>query len=93
LSEAGHEVQIFLLGEAVGLRRRSVAEAVVRVGWPPVGELLAKVAARKIPIYACGTCARARGVGDTDLANWGAQYGNPKILVSLIEWADHVITE
>jgi len=51
------------------------------------------VAARKIPIYACGTCARARGVGDTDLANWSAKYGNRKIFVSLIEWADHVITE
>jgi hypothetical protein len=46
LSEAGHEVQIFLLGEAVTLMRRSVAEAVVPVGWPPVGELLAKVRGR-----------------------------------------------
>ena len=51
-------------GEAVGLMRRSVAEAVVPVGWPPVGELLGKVAARRIPIYACGTCARARGVAE-----------------------------
>ena len=93
LSEAGHEVQIFLLGEAVGLMRRSVAEAVVPVGWPPVGDLLSKVAARKIPIYACGTCARARGVVEADLANWGAKYGNPKIFVSLVEWADQVITE
>ena len=54
LSEAGHEVRIFLLGEAVGLMRRSVAEAVVPVGWPPVGELLGKVAARKIPILPAG---------------------------------------
>jgi predicted peroxiredoxin len=62
LAEAGHEVQILLLGEAVGLMRRSVAEAVVPVGWPPVSEVLGKVAERKIPIYACATCARARGV-------------------------------
>ena len=93
LSEAGHEVRIFLLGEAVGLMRRSVAEAVVPVGWPPVGELLGKVAARKIPIYACGTCSRARGVVEADLANWGAKYGNPEIFVSLVTWADHIITE
>jgi sulfur relay (sulfurtransferase) complex TusBCD TusD component (DsrE family) len=93
LSEAGHAVQIFLLGEAVGLMRRSVADAVVPVGWPPVGELLGKVAARKIPIYACGTCARARGVVEADLANWGAKYGSPQIFVSLVEWADHIITE
>jgi predicted peroxiredoxin len=93
LAEAGHEVQIFLLGEAVGLMRRSVAETVVPVAWPPVAELLGKAAERKIPIYACGTCSRARGITEADLANWGAKYGNPKIFVSLIEWADRVITE
>jgi hypothetical protein len=32
LSEAGHNVQIFLLGEAVSLMRKSVANAVVPVG-------------------------------------------------------------
>ena len=91
---SGHEVRIFLLGEAVGLMRRSVADAVVPVGWPPVGELLGKVAARKIPIYACGgTCSRARGVVEADLGHWGAQFGDPKIFVSLLEWADRVITE
>jgi hypothetical protein len=37
LSEAGHDVQIFLLGEAVSLMRKSVANAVVPVGWPPPG--------------------------------------------------------
>jgi hypothetical protein len=35
LAEAGHTVQIFLLGEAVSLMRSSVAHAVVPVGWPP----------------------------------------------------------
>src|SRR5712671_3550445 len=43
LSEAGHEVQIFLLGEAVSLMRKSVADAVVPVGWPPLTEVLAKL--------------------------------------------------
>jgi hypothetical protein len=36
LAEAGHTVQIFLLGEAVSLMRASVAHAVVPVGWPPL---------------------------------------------------------
>jgi hypothetical protein len=48
---------------------------------------------RKIPIYACGTCVRARGVTDADLANWGAEYDNSKIFGSLVEWADRVMTE
>lgn len=93
LSEAGHEVQIFLLGEAVSLMRKSVANAVVPVGWPPVSEVLSKIVAKKIPIYACGVCSRARGVTEADLAEYGAKFGNPKIFVSLIEWADKVITE
>ena len=93
LSEAGHEVQIFLLGEAVSLMRKSVANAVVPVGWPPLAEVLAKLVAKKIPLYACGACSRARGVTETDLTEYGAKFGNPKIFVSLIEWADKVITE
>ena len=93
LAEAGHEVQMFLLGEAVGLMRKTLANAVTPVGWPPVGETLDKVAARHIQIYACGTCSRARGVTEADLNNYGAKFGNPTIFVSLIEWADRVITE
>jgi predicted peroxiredoxin len=93
LSEAGHEVQIFLLGEAVSLMRKSVANSVVPVGWPPLSEALSKIVAKKIPIYACGACSRARGITETDLTEYGAKFGNPKIFVSLVEWADRIITE
>jgi len=93
LAEAGHEVRIFLLGEAVSLMRKPVASAVVPVGWPPLGETLDKIKDRGLTIYACGACSRARGVTDADLANYGAKYGNPAIFVSLVEWADRVISE
>lgn len=93
LSEAGHTVQIFLLGEAVSLMRSSVAAAVVPVGWPPLEGTLKKVADRKVQIYACGACCRARSVVQTDLDQWGAKFGSPPIFVSLVEWANRVITE
>ena len=93
LAEAGHAVQIFLLGEAVSLMRSSVAAAVVPVGWPPLGETLRKVADKKVQIYACGACSRARSVAQADLDQWAAKFGNPTIFVSLVEWADRVITE
>lgn len=48
---AGHEVQIFLLGEGVSLMRTVVANAVVPVGWPPLSEALAKVIENKVPIH------------------------------------------
>ena len=44
LAEAGHEVQIYLLGEAVVLMRKTLANSVSPVGWPPVGETLDKLA-------------------------------------------------
>jgi predicted peroxiredoxin len=93
LTEAGHQVQIYLLGEAVVLMRKVVADAVTPVGWPTVGEFLGKLAAKNVTIYACGACARARGVTEADLTNCGAKFGSPPIFVSLIEWADHIITE
>jgi predicted peroxiredoxin len=50
-AEAGHEVQIFLLGEGVTLMRTAVANSVVPVGWPPLSEALAKVVGHKVPIH------------------------------------------
>ena len=48
---AGHQVQIFLLGEAVSLMRTVVANAVVPVGWAPLSEALAKVVEHRVPIH------------------------------------------
>jgi len=73
--------------------RSSVAAAVVPVGWPPLSEILAKVVARKIPIYACGACCRARGVTEQDLGTVSAKFGSPEIFVAMVEWADRIIAE
>jgi uncharacterized protein involved in oxidation of intracellular sulfur len=50
-AEAGHEVQIFLLGEAVSLMRTSLADAIVPVGWPPLSETFAKTVALGVRIH------------------------------------------
>jgi predicted peroxiredoxin len=50
LAEAGHEVQIFLLGEAVSIMRTPVANAIVPVGWPPLAEILQATIALEIRI-------------------------------------------
>lgn len=52
LAEAGHEVQIFLLAEATTLMRKSLADAVQPVGWPPLRETLQKIVAKHIPVFA-----------------------------------------
>jgi predicted peroxiredoxin len=48
-AEAGHQVQVFLLGEAVFLMRTVVANAVV--GWAPLSEALSKVIEHRVPIH------------------------------------------
>jgi predicted peroxiredoxin len=51
LAQAGHQPQIFLLGEAVSLLRDPVADSVVPVGWPPLKEILPITISLGIPIH------------------------------------------
>jgi predicted peroxiredoxin len=93
LADAGHDVQIFLTHDATYLMRKATVDTIKPIGWPPLSETMAKVVAKHIPVFSCGACSRARGVTDTDLSNWNAQWGSPPIYVSLVEWSDHVISE
>jgi predicted peroxiredoxin len=49
-AEAGHEVQIFLLGEAVNLMKNEVMNSVTPVGWPPLSATMPKTFANKISL-------------------------------------------
>jgi len=51
LADAGHEVQIFLTGEATYLMRKATADAVMPVGWPPLSETREKIVAKQIPVF------------------------------------------
>ena len=51
LADAGHEVQIFLTGEATYLMRRTTADAIMPVGWPPLSETREKILAKHIPVF------------------------------------------
>jgi predicted peroxiredoxin len=50
-AEAGHAVQVFLLGEGVNLMRSSVADAVVPVGWPPLAQTLKRTIQLGVKIH------------------------------------------
>lgn len=73
--------------------RDAVINSVTPVGWPGMKDIMPKVLASNIQIYACGTCCRARGVLETDLQSKNAKFGNPQIFVQLTEWSDRIITE
>jgi predicted peroxiredoxin len=49
-AEAGHQVQIFLLGEAVNLMRDELIQSVTPVGWPPLAEIMRKTIEHRIAI-------------------------------------------
>ena len=49
-AEAGHDVQVFLLGEAVNLMKDEMINSVTPVGWPPLSEIVPKTIAHKIPL-------------------------------------------
>jgi predicted peroxiredoxin len=93
LAEAGHDVQIFLTHDSTYLMRKATVDSIKPIGWPSLSEVMAKIVEKHIPIFSCGACSRARGVTEADLTNWNAQWGSPPIYVSLVEWADHVISE
>ena len=48
---AGHQVQIFLLGEAVSLMKDELIRSVTPVGWPPLSEILRKTVEHKVAIH------------------------------------------
>src|SRR5215471_19953656 len=51
LADAGHEVQIFLTGEATYLMRKATSSQIFPVGWPPLSEMQQKVVAKHIPVF------------------------------------------
>jgi len=52
LADAGHEVQIFLTGEATYLMRNATTAAIFPVGWPPLAQMRDKIVAKRIPVFA-----------------------------------------
>jgi len=51
LTEAGHEVQIFLTGEATYLMRKATVNTIMPVGWPPLSETFEKIMAKHVPVF------------------------------------------
>jgi hypothetical protein len=51
LADAGHEVQIFLLGEATYLMRKATVDEIKPVGWPPLTETMGKIVAKHVPVF------------------------------------------
>jgi len=50
-ADAGHDVQVFLTGEATYLMRKATVDAVKPIGWPPLSEMMEQIVAKHIPVF------------------------------------------
>lgn len=89
--EAGHEVQLFLAGDAVQLARPETADAVHGVGTGVLAEHWDALVEAGVPIFLSGMSSKARGVEATARAGQ-VEMAQPQRLVELALWADSTLT-
>jgi predicted peroxiredoxin len=90
--EAGHDVMIFLVGDAVYLIKDQVLGSVAGVGIGTLKEHYDAVQQAKIPIYLSGLSSKGRGVSESDLQGKNAQFAPPGKLVELATQSNTVFT-
>lgn len=90
--EAGHDVTLFLVGDAAYLMKNEVIDGLKGVGTGELKDSLPSLVEANVPIYVSGMSAKARGVDASDLAGKGAAFALPADLVELTFAADRVLT-
>jgi len=81
----GHEVQVFLAGDAVHLARRETREAVHGAGTGSADEHWRALTDAGVAIFLSGMSSKARGITDGELVQ-------PQKLVELAVWAETTLT-
>lgn len=91
-AEAGHEVSLFLAGDAVGYLRDPTMQEAHGIGTGSVREHYAALAAAGVHVYASGMSSKAREVDASALGNKPVEFAPPDRLVELIMEADRVVS-
>ena len=89
-AEEGHDVNVFLAGDAVQLARAETASAAQGIGTGSFSEHWAAVREAGVPIYLSGMSSKARGI--TVETAEGAELAPPQKLVELAAQADSTLT-
>jgi predicted peroxiredoxin len=85
-TEEGHEVQLFLAGDAVQLARPETAEAVKGIGTGALAEHWQALADAGVPVFLSKLSSQARDVSAETRA--GVELAPPAKLVELAAWAE-----
>ena len=90
--EEGHEVTMFLAGDAVQLLRDPVLDNVVGVGTGKLRELYEALAAANVKFYLSRMSSNARGVGEADVEGKNVEWAVPAMLVRFSLEHDRMFT-
>jgi predicted peroxiredoxin len=90
--DAGHEVSVFLAGDAVQLIRDAVLDSLNGLGTGSLRESFDAVVAAGGRFYLSGMSSKARGVTEADLLGKPAEFAMPDRLVALAFEADRTLT-
>ena len=88
----GHEVAVFLAGDAVHLLRPATLDAVQGVGTGSLREHVDAVVAGGGQLYASRLSSNARALGPDDLGDLPVEFASPEVLVGLTVSHDRIIT-
>lgn len=91
-TEEGHEVSMFLAGDAVQLLRDSVLDSLNGLGTGSLRESYEAVVASGARIYASGMSSKARGLAEGDIEGKPVELATPNVLVRLAVEHDRVLT-
>jgi predicted peroxiredoxin len=90
--EEGHDVSLFLAGDATQLLRDAVLDSLTGLGTGNLRESYDAVVAGGARIYASGMSSKARGVGEPELEGKPVELAMPNRLVQLAVESDRVLT-
>jgi predicted peroxiredoxin len=89
-AEEGHEVQVFLAGDAVQLARDETAQAASGIGTGSVSEHFEALASAGVPVFLSGMSSKARGIGESLRPGW--ELAPPQKLIELAAWSQSQLT-
>lgn len=81
--DEGHDVTVFLAGDAVQLMREGTLDQLAGLGTGKLRELHDALVAAEAPFYLSGGSSKARGLSEAELAGRGVRFASPHDLVRL----------
>ena len=88
----GHQVDLFLAGDGASLIGEQALSSVEGKGTGKLDEHFQAIVKAGARFHVSGMSAKARGLGDADLAGKPAEFAMPNVLVRLAAAADVVLT-